>query len=158
MKIAFFDIDGVLADDTHRVEFALVKKWNDYFNIDRVKSDGTWDQGKAAVEQAEKDGWTVAYLTGRREDLREVTAQWLSDQGFPDGALYMRPGSVRIPLANLKADFLERVSKTVEDVQVVLYDDDPEVARLVSDRLGADAMMHCTWHVKQKALVKEAQA
>lgn len=157
-RIAFFDIDGVLANDTHRVEHALAKEWDLYFKPRSVAADPVWPQGRAALEAAQADGWEIAYLTGRRDDLRPTTADWLARNQFPAGILHMRPFGTKKPLANLKADILTDILAVSEKAQLVLYDDDPEVVRLVRSVLGEQAAVHCTWHIKQQALVRTAIA
>lgn len=155
-RVAFFDIDGVLADDSHRVEHALAKRWDSYFLLSAVAADTVWPQGRQALEQAQAEGWEIAYLTGRREDLRATTANWLLLNHFPAGILHMRPCGVKKPLANLKADILTSIHAVSEKTQLVLYDDDPEVIRLVRSLLGVHSAVHCTWHIKQQALVRTA--
>lgn len=155
---AFFDIDGVLANDEHRVEHALARRWLSYFAPATVAADPVWPQGREALEAAQAAGQTIAYLTGRREELRPVTQTWLDTHGFPEGVLHMRPLAVHVPLANLKANLLAALVEQDPTLSVVLHDDDPEVVRLVRERLGFDAAVHCTWHVKRKALVRAAIA
>ena len=158
MKIAYFDIDGVLANDTHRVEHAQNKRWDDYFHPESVAADAVWQQGQDAIYRAQGDGWTIAYMTGRWEALRDVTQAWLDEHGFPAGELVMRPLEVTAPLAVLKAGMLEEITSNPNVEQIVLYDDDPEVVREVHKRLGRSAAIHCTWHIKRAALVAEAIA
>lgn len=157
-RIAFFDIDGVLANDTHRVAHALAKRWDSYFRLSALAADLVWPQGRAALEHAQEEGWEIAYLTGRREDLRPTTVAWLLQNNFPQGILLMRPVEVKKPLANLKTDILTAIRVTAPETQLVLYDDDPEVVRLVRASLGEHAAVHCTWHIKQQALVRTANA
>lgn len=156
MKLAFFDIDGVLANDTHRVKFALKRQWFSYFDTERMAADKVWQQGTQAVEDAIKSGWTIAYLTGRREDRRTVTEDWLDEHGFPPGRLVMRRFSQTMPLANFKEEYLRKVVSTGNFSDVLLFDDDPEVIRLVQEQLGEAHAIHCTWHKKKKAMVKVA--
>lgn len=162
MKLALFDIDGVLADDRHRVHHALARHWFKYFDRSLVAADSAWPEGVAAVRDFEEQGWTIGYLTGRREDLRDVTTKWLKRHGFPVGPLLMRPftGS-GIPLALFKLDRIEKLYSADAlrpDDQIILLDDDPEVIRVVGEKFGAGSVVHCTWHIKEKALIKTATA
>lgn len=155
-EIAFFDLDGVLANDSHRVDHALAHRWAEYFDPKAVAADPVWPQGVAAVAAAQERGAEIFYMTGRRETLRFVTEPWLERNGFPKGMLFMRPLGVSTRLAELKAQMLESYQDLYPSVRVVLYDDDPEVVRVVQERLGSEAAVHCTWHIKQKALVRTA--
>lgn len=156
MRLALFDIDGVIANDTHRVHHALAQAWPLYFDPKTMAGDTVWEQGREAIAAEQAAGSVIAYLTGRREDLRPVTSTWLEENGFPNGVLFMRPKAVTIPLANLKTQVLRSLIDSGQYESVVLYDDDPEVVRLARTHFGEDVAVHCTWHVKQQALIRKA--
>lgn len=158
MKLALLDIDGVLANDTHRVHFALEREWAKYFDPERVAQDAVWQQGLDIARQLKDEGFVVGFLTGRREDLREVTEDWLLDNNFPFGRVTMRRADQKMPLANFKVEYMKKILASGHFDSVVLYEDDPEVIRLVHEVLGEQSGIHCTWHIKQKALVKAATA
>jgi len=163
MKLALLDIDGVLANDGHRVDHALNKRWGAYFDPKAVAADGLWKEGKALAESLVEDGWTVAYLTGRRSVLRPVTDAWLDSHLFPVGRLIMRESSwyaekQSVPLANFKVDVMRNLQVRADIDALVLYDDDPEVVRLVQDEIGSLNAVLCTWNIKPKALIKKATA
>lgn len=159
-KLALIDIDGLIADDDHRVHFALDHKWTDYFDSKRVVKDGLLPEGFDLVNQLADDGWTIAYLTGRRDTLRGTTENWLDFYGFPMGRLtmktYAQSGSVR--LANYKADVIKPLVEDPLYEEVVLFDDDDAVIRHIQETFGENHGVHCSWYVKKKALVKAAVA
>lgn len=161
-RLALFDIDGVLADDRHRVQFALDKKWTEYFDADRMMSDAAWPEGKTLVSQMQDAGWTIGYLTGRRDDTRATTTEWLATHGFPEGDLIMRPFPAtvrsRVPLANFKVWQIREILVACPRAHVVLFEDDPEVVRLVQQEIGSGHAVLCTWHVKPKEMIKAALA
>lgn len=158
-KLALLDIDGVLADDRHRVHYAIVRNWYSYFHPELMARDGVWPQGRALYERLLRQGYQVSYLTGRREDRRGVTTLWLLANGFDTRhAVRMRSTAISLPLANLKAERLRELIEGGDYREVVLFDDDPEVVRLVHEQLGPQHAVHCTWHVKQKSLIKAAKA
>ena len=156
-KLALIDIDGVLADERHRTPFAEQKEWNRYFAPEMVIADGVWREGRALVNSLVAEGWEIAYLTGRREEIRNVTEQWLDSHQFPWGRLVMRPlpnGSGKVPLPQFKANVMKTLPPLWDEV--VLYDDDPAVIALVQKELGKDKAVHCTWHVKPDFLVAKS--
>jgi hypothetical protein len=157
--LALLDLDGVLANDTHRVKHALHKEWEQYFDKDKILIDAVWPQGRALADQllAAPDV-EIAYMTGRREDLEAVSTLWLNTHQFPRGKVYTRPFSAAgIPLANFKSNLITSIKARRPDLNVVLYDDDPEVIKQVRKDHGFEAGVHCTWHIKQKALVRRAR-
>ena len=156
MKLALFDIDGVLANDQHRVQHALDRKWPAYFDPKAMAADPVWEQGRSAVEDARAKGYTIGYMTGRRDDRRTLTEDWLAENRFPFGRVIMREFGEHEPLANLKTKKIQKLVSQNQFSHVVLFDDDPEVIRLVHEQVGVDNAVHCTWHVKEKALVKMA--
>lgn len=81
MRLALLDIDGVLANDTHRVDHAINRRWVSYFDPKTVAKDGVWEQGHELAQRLVDEGWTVAYLTGRRSILRLTTEAWLDANG-----------------------------------------------------------------------------
>ena len=149
-QLAVFDIDGVLADDRHRQHHAIARNWGDYFSL--MHADGVWAQGRELYDNAMLLGWDVCYLTGRREDTRDMTLEWLKRRKFDHKLpLHMRPFEERMPLAQLKAGILDQLAPLYE--KVVLYDDDPAVIEAVGAR-----GFHCTWHKKPEKMIKRAVA
>lgn len=171
MKLALIDLDGVLADDRHRVPFALAKDWPAYFDKDRIFSDPVYDEGRALIEQQIQDGYQIEYLTGRRSAVRDVTEAWLDANGFPRARVNMRepdwyrhgrlaftPTWPEFTLSEFKAKFMTDLLSRGQFDRVVLFDDDREVVRLVQERLGATSAVLCEWSVKPEAMVKLATA
>lgn len=171
VNIVYFDIDGVLANDKHRVHFALQRDWANYFDAKRMTADKVWEEGRQLAQQYAEDGWDVRYLTGRRVDRYLVTRNWLIDHGFPwageiasvsdDAAmprLRMRSFSEIKRLAEHKTEILRRVIDTEQPERLVLFEDDPEVVKLVQETFGPTFARLTTWYVKEKAMVRKATA
>lgn len=90
-KIIVFDIDGTLADVTHRRQFVATKPknwaaWNAGMSRDTVHEDIRWMLMKLRRDPGSK----TILCSGRGEETREVTEQWLSDNRIPYVDLYMR--------------------------------------------------------------------
>lgn len=116
-----FDIDGTLADPSHRLHLIQFAK-ND--NGEYPKQD--WDAFNAgtaddtpiepiiAVALAMQDkGHVIEFWTGRSEKTRDVTEKWLADQGLIGHALRMRHPINEERTADfiLKAKWLDEVGK-----------------------------------------------
>ena len=90
-KIIVFDIDGTLADVTHRRQYVATKPknwaaWNAGMSRDTVHEDIRW----MLMKLRRVPGSKTILCSGRGEETREVTEQWLSDNRIPYEDLYMR--------------------------------------------------------------------
>jgi len=160
-RLVLWDLDGTLADDRHRIQYALDKNWVEYYAWANIVNDAVHPEGREAFfHELNQPDTYFGYLTGRREDVRIPTTEWLEAQGFPQSKyLIMRQfsqPSTELPLANLKAKTVEQLLATGKYSEVVLFDDDPEVFRVVTEQHGPGSAVHCTWYIKEKALVRAA--
>lgn len=89
-NIAIVDIDGTIADCEHRMEH--IKKeprdWDSFY--EGVLGDSPHPDMIALVN-ALSDKYCLILLTGRREETREETEQWLALHEVEYHALIMRP-------------------------------------------------------------------
>lgn len=153
-----FDIDGVVADDTHRVQFALDKDWGSYFSL--LHRDAVLEDGKRlALEKSGLPNAEVQYLTGRRIDLYETTKTWLISNGFPNPeAITMRGFAHKSILAKYKAGVIQSAVESERFSSVHLFEDDPAVVDYVNSIFGNGTASLCTWYVKKTEMVKRALA
>lgn len=122
--VAIVDIDGVLADATHR-EHHLAgrpKDWTAFFAA--VDGDAPMPSGIGrVVELAQEHG--VVLLTGRPESCRASTLEWLGRFEVPFAELVMRPEEDHRPAYVFKAQVV-RGRWSPAEVSLIL-DDDPRV-------------------------------
>jgi phosphoglycolate phosphatase-like HAD superfamily hydrolase len=123
-SLVVVDIDGVLADVSHRLHHVRQrpKDWDAFFAA--AADDPVLEPGRARVRDAAQHH-ALVYLSGRPERLREVSEQWLARHGFPPGLLLLRPDRDRRPARVLKPQLVRRLARGADIVLVV--DDDPEV-------------------------------
>ena len=138
--VTVFDIDGVLADVSHRLHHIArrPKDWSAFFAAageDPPLAEGVQLARAAAAESA------VAYLTGRPEWLRKVTRAWLEQHELPPGDLHMRGGGDYRPARATKIERLRDIQRATE-VRVVV-DDDPAVVAALAE--AGFAVLHATW-------------
>ena len=106
-----FDIDGTLADCTHRLHLinSSPKRWNDFF--DSCWMDEPIPAGVAMarlIHGSEK--YDIEFWTGRPERSRLATEEWLSDhlgpwtQGYP---IEMRRNKDQRADTVVKAEFID---------------------------------------------------
>jgi hypothetical protein len=98
-----FDIDGTLADLSHRLHFIGATPTT-HVQYDKATQEKDWAGFHAAcvddkpifevitIARALANGWhTVVYSTGRSEDTRGLTRDWLGKYRLPDyDNIYMR--------------------------------------------------------------------
>lgn len=147
MSLAVFDIDGVVADVRHRVHLVerRPRDWSGFFaaaDAD-LPSDTGIGWALRAAEQHE-----LAWLTGRPEWLREVTAGWLGRHGLPVRQLIMRSNRDYRPAREYKVEQLRRLA--AEDEIAVFVDDDPQVVTAAAEA-GFTASL-ATWLPRGRAL------
>ena len=102
-----FDLDGTLADCTHRLHFLETrpKDW-DGFNA-ACHLDPPHGPVVALYRALHRSGVSVCILTGRSEDQRAKTRLWLQKHDLV-GALFMRPVGDHREDAELKREWLGR--------------------------------------------------
>ena len=138
--VAVFDIDGVLADVTHRLHHIerRPKDWPAFFAAAHRDPPLPAGVGLAREVSGERP---LLYLTGRPESLRSVTQRWLDDHGLPPGPLLMRRSRDFRPARLAKLERLREVSAQTP-VHVVVDDD---VAVVETLRASGFAVLHATW-------------
>jgi phosphoglycolate phosphatase-like HAD superfamily hydrolase len=124
--LAVFDIDGVLADVTHRLHHLDVGRWERFFTA--AERDPLLDEGANRLRAAQED-YDVLYLTGRPERNRRLTQRWLARHGLPAGPLHMRPDGDHRPARYVKREVLRELARTREIASII--DDDPSVVALL---------------------------
>lgn len=98
--LAVFDIDGVLADVSHRLHYLDVHRWETFFAA--AHADPLLEEGAERLRAAQAE-YDVVYLTRRPERNRRLTETWLRSFGLPTGPLFMRPTTTTAPPATSSA-------------------------------------------------------
>jgi hypothetical protein len=138
--LAVFDVDGVLADVSHRVHHLEGRRqdWGAFFA--GARHDPPLATGVALAHELAADH-DLGYLTGRPEGLRRVTQRWLARHDLPPGPLWMRPAGDYRPARVLKVQVLRRIAAD-RPVEIVV-DDDVEV--VVALQVAGFAVLQATW-------------
>lgn len=131
-KTVLFDIDGTVADLTHRrhlVETNGKKEWDLFFNLCHLdgKIEPTFEVYNALVNQ-----YAVVFVSGRPERIRDKTEDWLVKHGFHTfNALHMRADGDFRPDVEFKAELLATLQERYEFVMA--FDDRDVIAKLWRD-------------------------
>ncbi len=151
VTFAVFDIDGVLADVSHRLHHlnGRRKNWHGFFSD--AGDDPVLDEGRTRVRAAAAEH-AIVYLSGRPERMRRLTEQWLSRHALPVGALVLRPNRDRRPARVLKPHLIAQVARAGEVAVVV--DDDAAVCSALREAGYPD--VHAQW-AQESAVLRDAQ-
>lgn len=114
-----FDIDGTLADNTHRQHFLAggKKDWKSFLSPEELAKD---TPNQAVVQLANiliMNGTTIVLCSGRAEARRKVTEEWLAKHlvyvGYGEYLpLYMRANGDHRPDTVVKKELLGHIRET----------------------------------------------
>lgn len=84
------DIDGTLADISHRRHFVATKpkNWAAFEKLAHL--DNLHHHIASILDLMADHDWTIVLASGRGEQQREVTVRWLDDHDVPYRKLFMR--------------------------------------------------------------------
>ncbi len=123
-KIVIVDIDGTLADVQHRLHFIKgsgKKNWKQFFR--HMDKDTPVDIVVRWVNNLAPE-YDAILITGRPEDYRDVTEDWLKRHGVRYSKLLMRRAGDHRPDTIVKQELLDRVGR---DKVAFVIDDRPPV-------------------------------
>jgi phosphoglycolate phosphatase-like HAD superfamily hydrolase len=103
-----FDIDGTLADVSHRLHHIETrpKDWNAFFE---ASADDKAIAHICDLARHLSTAAPVVFVSGRSDQVRAATEDWLEREVGLRGPLYMRRGSDRRPDYVVKAELLDRI-------------------------------------------------
>ena len=141
--IAGIDIDGVIADPTHRLRHLeqRPKDWQAFFAD--AHADPPLPSGIAEVTRLQRLGLTIVYVSGRPTYLRDQTRSWLARNGLPEGSIHLRPARDHRPAPDMKLDIYRELARDF-DVQAIVDDDDRVVEALTA---AGFPVIHATWYL-----------
>lgn len=130
--IVVFDIDGVLADASHRQHHLRKspKDWKSFFKDAAL--DPIINEGLTLLQRARENA-KVVLITGRPQNLESATFEWMRQSGIPDIPVMFRSVIDHRPGKLVKADHL--VSLGGPRKVSVIYEDDEDTAAYLS-RVG----------------------
>lgn len=126
-KDIIVDIDGTIADATHRLHYISTKpkKWKQFF--DESKDDPVYEDVHWLIKLITSTGSRILFVTARPESEREKTLEWLHNKAGLQGCyakLYMRyPGDYRDDFL-VKKDILQDIRNDGYDPFLALDDRD----------------------------------
>ena len=108
-KVVVFDIDGTLANVDHRRHWVASKPknwaaWNAAMHLDTVHDDIKWFNVDFA-----QNGHKIILCSGRGEEHRAVTVEWLNRNGIFYDDLYMRAKGDNRKDSVVKVELLDQI-------------------------------------------------
>lgn len=105
--IIAFDLDGTLADLTHRLPYIQKdpKDWHAFFAA--CSSDKPIWQSATVLHALHQAGHWIEIWSGRSDEVREQTERWLEGNGIQYDALRMRVAGDHRPDHIVKAEWLD---------------------------------------------------
>lgn len=148
MKLALIELDGIIANATHRFAHAEQVKqqavqqgmamrettelyWQTVFTAtaENVGRDLLIDGAGAALDALERQGYGVIFLTSRPEIMREATTAWLSAHDITTqhpaffSRLFMKPVACKyVKTALWKAGMLQMLAAVLDAHEVLFVD------------------------------------
>lgn len=128
-KVVIVDIDGTVADCSHRRHHVEgdKKEWSEFF--DKMGDDTPRTEVyQNAVNDAEALDAEIVFVSARPEDYRSETEQWLRENNMEFDYLLMRRKGDTRPDTEVKFDLYNRYLKQYNVVKVI--DDRPSVIEM----------------------------
>jgi phosphoglycolate phosphatase-like HAD superfamily hydrolase len=131
MRAYLFDIDGTLADLTHRLHHiqSTPKNWDAFFAA--CPDDAPIPHMIELVQTLHAAGRDVFFVSGRSDRVRAETLAWLDKNigGVYDDELYMRRDGDHRPDNLVKAEMLDQIR--AEDFEPIMaFDDRDQVVKM----------------------------
>lgn len=125
-EMVICDIDGTIADCSHRMKYidGKVKDWDKFFS--EVGKDSTINDVIRIIRKYNSEGKRIILVTGRNEDCRKQTTEWLHKNNIPFFALLMRTSGDRKEDYVVKCNILESYFKDHNKI-IKIIDDRPQV-------------------------------
>jgi len=127
-RVVVCDLDGTLADCTHRQHFLTGEKkdWKGFFAY--IPNDTLRGHVYDHVRSLTVQGMKLILVSARPETYRPSTMDWLKVNGVTYDALIMREAHDKRPDTEVKSDIYEKYLKQLDIVMV--FDDRPAVIRM----------------------------
>lgn len=141
--IVFCDIDGVLADCTHRLRYLKEKNYDKFYDDEEVAKDTLIYSGYELIEVFRNFGAEIHFVSSRNERCRKSTMKWLYEEALArKGIVAMRDENDFRPSPIVKVELIRKLYDTLakrdagmlttQDIHSTYFiDDDPENVKAV---------------------------
>ncbi len=132
-----FDIDGVIADATHRNHHITKpnNNWDEFFQD--CENDTQLTHNTHLLQLLAKHN-NITLLTSRPKAVKKQTTNWLTKNNIPWNTLIMRSARNDIPSANYKKLAIQQLIEQNTTIEIVFDDDPKNIAEI--KKLGINAI------------------
>ena len=106
-RIAIFDLDGTLADVTHRLHFLEEGKWDEFYLA--CNNDKPIDEIIALSRMMWHNSVPIFTLTGRSDIAKDKTIRWLNENNVLYDELFMRQDGDYSHAEDLKEKWINEI-------------------------------------------------
>lgn len=133
-KCYIFDLDGTLADLSHRLHHIQKspKDWRAFFAYENVYEDGLITHVGWVYGSLRRAGNPTVIVSGRSDECWEATTDWLAKHGVQYDKLYMRTAGDRRPDYQVKYDLLQKLKADGWE-PIMAFDDRDQVVQMWRD-------------------------
>lgn len=124
-QVVIFDLDGTLANIDHRLHHVQNgnKNWDAFYAA--CPDDGPKEPIIELARMCDDAGHTIVISSGRSENVRVETEEWLRKHGVNYARLFMRPNQCFVPDQALKKAWLdEGLFGSKENILFIVEDRD----------------------------------
>ena len=142
MNLVISDIDGVIADCSHRLGWQKAKQYDYFYSEANVSRDEEIEDGITLLTILARGEARIVFCSGRNECCEHATRKWLGKHLNPNyDALYMRREDDHRPSDIVKPEMVEEIIRSYiardESIQHIYFiDDDPKNVKAVCERFG----------------------
>lgn len=155
MKTVIFDLDGTLADLTHRLHHVKNgnRRWDQFF--DECDKDVPIQTIIDLYHNLDASGdYFLVIVSGRSEVVFEKTIQWLKSQGIEHPKLFMRKAGDYRKDFIIKSEICDQLIAQGHDIAFVI-DDRPSVVKMWRER--GLTCLQCADHNEELGTIKANQ-
>ena len=138
--IFVFDIDGAVANNSHRLQTLQLNPNNLELYHNQMQYDKPYDTMVNWIKSIGNRG-KVVFQTERPHRYRKLTVGWLRDHGLLSvyNELLMNENDSNISMSELKLGFLTHIRQTFSDDHILWVENDLEIVNLLNKH-GATAL------------------